>query len=36
MKLMNKLTEVKNRASPYSWTGRLNTVKMSVFSQPYL
>ena len=30
MKLMNKLTELKNRASPCSWIGRLNTVKMSV------
>ena len=30
MKLMNKLTELKNRASPCSRIGRLNTVKMSV------
>lgn len=31
MKLMNKSIELKNRASPCSWTGRLKTVKMSVF-----
>lgn len=30
MKLMNKF-RTKNRASPCSWTGRLKTVKMSVF-----